>query len=60
MLLFPSLKAGSKVAIHNLGGSLVFSRTIETAGNYSFPLKHLDKGVYLVSVDGLTFKIVKR
>ena len=60
MLLFPSLKAGSKVAIHNLGGSLVFSRTIETAGNYSFPLKHLDKGVYLVTVDGLTFKIVKR
>ena len=60
MLLFPSLKAGSKVAIHNLGGVLVFSRTIEAAGDYSFPLSHLDKGVYVVSVDGLTFKIVKR
>jgi len=60
MLLFPSLKAGSKVAIHNLGGVLVFSRTIEAAGDYSFPISHLDKGVYLVSVDGLTYKIVKR
>ena len=60
MLLFPSLKAGSKVAIHNLGGVLVFSRTIEVAGDYSFPISHLDKGVYVVSVDGLTYKIVKR
>lgn len=60
MLLFPSLKAGSKVAIHNLGGVLVFSRTIEAAGDYSFPLSHLDKGVYVVSVDGLTYKIVKK
>ena len=60
MLLYPSLKAGSKVAIHNLGGVLVFSRTIEAAGNYSFPISHLDKGVYVVSVDGLTYKIVKK
>ena len=60
MLLFPSLKAGSKVAIHNLGGVLVFSRTIEVAGDYSFPISHLDKGVYVVSVDGLTYKIVKK
>ena len=60
MLLFLSLKAGSKVAIHNLGGVLVFSRTIEVAGDYSFPISHLDKGVYVVSVDGLTYKIVKR
>ena len=60
MLLFLSLMAGSKVAIHNLGGVLVFSRTIEVAGDYSFPISHLDKGVYVVSVDGLTYKIVKR
>ena len=60
MLLFPSLKAGSKVAIHNLGGVLVFGRTIEAAGDYSFPISHLDKGVYVVSVDGLTYRIVKR
>lgn len=60
MLLFPSLKAGSKVSIHNLGGVLVFARTIEVAGDYSFPISHLDKGVYVVSVDGLTYRIVKR
>ena len=58
MLLFPSLKAGSTVSIHSLSGVLVFNRTIESAGDYSLPLTNLDKGVYLVSVDGLTYKIV--
>jgi hypothetical protein len=46
--------------IHSLNGTLVFSRTVQQAGKYSFPLSHLDKGVYVVSVDGLTFKIVKK
>lgn len=60
MLLFPSLKAGSSVFIHSLNGSLVFSRIIETAGEYSFPLSQLGAGVYMVTVDGLTYKIVKK
>lgn len=60
MLLFPSLKAGSSVFIHSLNGTLVFSRTIQAAGEYSFPLSHLGTGVYMVTVDGLTYKIVKR
>ena len=59
-LLLQSLKAGSTISIHALNGTVVFKRSIEAAGNYSFPLTHLDKGVYLVSIDGLTIKIVKR
>lgn len=60
MLIFPSLKTGSSVFIHSLNGSLVFSRTIETAGEYSFPLSQLGAGVYMVTVDGLTYKIVRK
>jgi hypothetical protein len=60
LLLFPALKAGSTVTIHAVGGAVVMSKAIETAGDYSFPISHLDKGVYLVSVDGLTYKIVKK
>ena len=60
MLLFPSLQAGSTVSIHTPGGLLVLSRTVAAAGQYSFPISHLDAGVYLVSVNGLTYKIVKR
>ena len=58
MLLFPSLKTGSTVAIHTLNGTIVFRKTIEADGDYSFPLSHLNKGVYMVSVDGLTYKIL--
>lgn len=60
LLLFPALKAGSTVTIYAVGGAVVMRKVIETAGDYSFPISHLDKGVYLVSVDGLTYKIVKK
>ena len=59
-LLFPTLKANSTVSIHSLDGTLVFKKTVQTAGEYSFPLSNLNAGVYVVSVNGLTYKIVKR
>ena len=59
-LLFPELKANSTVSIYSLNGTLVFSKIIRVAGEYSFPLSDLNVGVYLVSVNGLTYKIVKR
>ena len=59
-LLFPALKANSTVSVYSLNGTLVFKKTVLTAGEYSFPLSNLNVGVYLVSVDGLTYKIVKR
>ena len=60
MLLVPSLRPGSVVSIHSLNGILVFRKSIETVGSYSFPLSHLNMGVYLVSVDSLTYKIMKK
>ena len=59
-LLFPHLKANSTVSVYSLNGTLVFKKTVMTAGEYSFPLSNLNEGVYLVSVNGLTYKIVKR
>lgn len=59
-LLFPSLSANSKVSLHSLNGTLVFSKTVRTAGEYSFPLSGLNTGIYMVTVNGLTYKIVKR
>lgn len=60
MLLFPSLAAGSNVSIHSLSGAQIINKTIQTAGEYSFPLSHLDAGVYVVVVNGLTYKILKK
>lgn len=59
-LLFPSLSANSTVSLYSLNGTLVFSKTVQTAGEYSFPLSNLNAGVYLVTVYDLTYKIVKR
>ena len=59
-LLFPSLKANSTVSLYTLGGTQVFKKIIQEPGEYSFPLSSLNTGIYMVNVNGLTYKIVKR
>ena len=59
-LLFPALKANSTVSVYSLNGILVFKEIVRTDGDYSFPLSSLNVGVYLVTVNGITYKIVKR
>ena len=60
MLLFHGLHAGSKVSIHSLDGALMLSRTIKVSGEYSFPVSHLNAGAYLVTVNGITYKVLKK
>lgn len=60
LLLFSSLKANSTVSIYSLNGTLVFNKTVKSAGDYSYPLSGLNTGVYFVKVNSLTYKIVKR
>ena len=59
-LLFPSLKANSTVSVYSANGTLVFKKTVSKDGEYSFPISNLKAGVYMVNVNGLTYKIVKR
>ena len=59
-LLFPALKANSTVSVYSLNGTLVFKKTVLQNGEYAFPLSNLNSGVYMVNVNGLTYKIVKR
>lgn len=59
-LLFPALKAGSTVSLTSLNGKTVFKKTVKNDGEYAFPLANLNDGVYIISVNGLTYKIVKR
>ena len=59
-LVFPALSANSTVSVYSLNGSLVFKKTIRTAGEYAFPLSGLNTGVYLVNVNGITYKILKK
>lgn len=59
-LVFPALSANSTVSVYSLNGSLVFKKTIRTTGEYAFSLSELNTGVYLVDVNGVTYKIMKR
>ena len=59
-LLFMNPTPNSIISLHALNGKSVFSKTIKAAGEYSFPLSNLNSGIYLVTVNGLTYKIVKR
>lgn len=59
-LLFPALKVNSTVSIFTPNGTLVFKKTVRQNGEYAFSLSNLNAGVYMVNVNGLTYKIVKR
>lgn len=59
-LIFPMLSANSTVGIYSLNGSMIFKKTIRTVGEYAFSLSNITPGVYVISVNGLTYKIVKR
>ena len=59
-LLFPALKANSTVFVYSLNGTLVFKKTVRQNGEYAFPLSSLNSGIYMVNMNGLTYKIVKK
>ena len=59
-LVFTGLAAGSNVSLRSLNGALVFSKAVQAQGEYSFSLSGLAAGVYLVTVNGTTYKIVKK
>lgn len=59
-LIFPMLKENSVVSIYLLNGTLVFKKKISQEAEYAFPLSNLTTGVYMVTVNGLTYKIVKK
>lgn len=57
---FSSLKPNSKINIYKSNGILMFSKTIVKGGDYTFSLNNLPNDVYLINVNGLTNKIVKK
>ena len=57
---FPSLQAGTIVRIYGMNGQNVLLRRITEAGAYLFSLTDLQPGTYLVNVNGITTKIMKR
>ena len=59
-IVFPALEAGSNIAVYAANGALVINKTVSSAGEYAFPISSLSQGVYMVNVNGKTYKIVKK
>lgn len=59
-LVFPALPTNSTISVYTLNGILVFQKTVQTAGEYAFSISNLNTGIYLINVNGLTYKILKK
>lgn len=59
-LLFSALQKNSNIAIYTSNGVPVLRKTVSQSGEYAFPLNELSNGVYIVNVNGITYKFVKR
>lgn len=60
VLLFPNLKVNSNIAVYTLVGKVVFSKTTDVNGDFLFPVSYLEAGVYIVNVNGIIYKILKK
>ena len=50
----------TKIRIHTLAGKLVMNKTVsDLDGSYQLKISSLKKGSYLISVDGINYKIIK-
>lgn len=57
-LLNVTLPAAARVSVFAVDGTLCLQRTL-TAGTHTLPLNGLGRGIYLVRLNGTTFKINK-
>lgn len=59
-LLFPFLKANDNVSVYSADGSLVLMKTVRKDGEFVMSVSDLNAGVYLVKVNSVTYKILKK
>lgn len=59
-LLFPAKDTDVAVKIYTVDGQLTISRNVSKGETLSIPLNDLSRGIYLVYVNGVTYKIMKR
>lgn len=59
-IVFPSLTEGTEISLATITGAMIFSQKLTQAGEYTCHLSHLMPSVYLLKVNNLTYKIIKR
>lgn len=59
-ILFPALSKGTEVALYTIMGTMVFSTKTVQDGEYIIPISFLVPTVYVLKVNDLTCKMLKR
>ena len=59
-IVFPALNENTYIALHTVTGAVLFAQTIRQAGEYGFSLSQLMPAIYILTVNDVTYKIVKR
>ena len=59
-IVFSKLKANDIVSLYSINGTLVFKKKVSQDGEYGVSLNNIETGVYIVKVNSLTYKIMKK
>lgn len=59
-IVFSKLKAKDIVSLYSINGTLVFKKMVSQDGEYAVSLNDIETGVYIIKVNGLTYKFVKK
>ncbi len=57
---FSGFKAGNRVYLYNIGGVLVQSYAIPATGSLEVSTSSLPAGIYVITINGITYKFNKR
>lgn len=59
LIVFSGLNGSNILRVYTLGGLLLEDTTVSTA-SYTYSLSSLSAGVYIISMNGMAFKILKK
>ena len=59
-IIFSSLEKGTSISVYSANGMLMMKKNVADAGDCTLSLTGLSQGVYVISVNGQTFKVVKK
>lgn len=59
-LFFSSLKENDKVFIYSIAGVLIFKKILHHQEDFSFRITDLEKGTYIVKINKLSYKVVRK
>ena len=58
-LVFPGIKSGTRLKIYTLNGTIIYDKQINVNGNYTLSISNMPKGMYIVAIGKLAYKLKK-